>query len=145
MRLNRKVQYGLLFVLYITRAGRVTIESAAEGLGLSTSFLEQVARNLRLAGVVKSIRGTHGGYELEGDPNMQAVFEALSPVNLLGREEFKGYSKGSSEHRALAHYVASLGLALAPLLKRKVRNVSNDLVAQEMARLNRAPASMRAN
>lgn len=145
MKLNKRLQYGLLLALYLCRSGRATIEGASEGLGLSTSFLTQVARSLRIAGVIKSVRGAHGGYELKGEPTVLDVFNALSPVQLLNKAESAAYSKGHSEHRALYNYVINLGHAWGPLLRRKVRNVGMELVVNELARLNRAQPTQQAN
>lgn len=145
MRLNKRLQYGLLLVLYLCRSGRTSAASAAEGLLVSRPFLEQVARSLRIAGVIKSVRGPGGGYELAGDPTVLEVFNAISPVSFLSKKEAATYAKGPHEHRAFAQFVNNLVLGLAPLLRRKVRNIGNELVASEMARLARAPASLQVN
>lgn len=145
MRINKKLQYGLLLTLYICRAGRATVEGAAEGLKVSYPFLAQIAGQLRKGGVLKSIRGEHGGYEIVGEPKVQDVFNALSPVSLLSKQEANAYAKGPAEHRALAQFAGSLGLAISPFLRRKVRAVGSDLVANEMGRLNRLPLSAPSN
>lgn len=146
MRLSKTLQYGLLFALYLCRSGRTTVESASEGMGVPFEFLTQIASKLRRYGVVKSVRGPHGGYELNGNPTVRDVFLALStPVSLLGREELDNYRKGSTDHRALAAYVLNLNMALQPLLSRNVRNVAAELVANEMARLGRASPSAELN
>lgn len=137
MRLTRKVQYGVLFSLYLARAGRATIEDAAHNLGVSKPFLEQVARRLRIAGVISSTRGPGGGYEIDREATMVQVFNALSPVSFLTNEEYVKYAKGAPENRALALYTQHLALGLHPVLRRKVSTVMNDLVANELVHLNR--------
>ncbi len=147
MRLNKNIQYGLLFTLYLCRAGRATVQGASEGLGISYQLLSQVATKLRKAKVIKSVRGPGGGYELTGEPLVVDVFNALSPVALLKATEGLRYIRGGQEERSLMNYVNNLGYALAPLLKRKVRNVGNELVAAEMFKLNAVMpnASVRSN
>lgn len=135
MRLNKNIQYGLLFTLYICRAGRASVQSAAEGLGVSYPLLSQVATKLRRAKVIKSIRGPGGGYELTGEPSVLEVFQAVSPIKLLKDADTVKYNRGGDEARSLVNYVSNLGYALAPLLKRKVRNVGAELVAAEMLKL----------
>lgn len=146
MKLSKKLQYGLLLVLYISRGGRVTIEGAAEGLGLSRPFLEQVARLLRISGVIKSVRGPNGGYELAGEPTVNDVFNSLSPVKLLDKSELFAYGIGvPPEHRALSAYVSNMQASLAPVLNRKIKNLMAELVANEMAHMDRIQADSTIN
>ncbi len=145
MRINRLSQYGILFVLYLSQAGRATAEGAAEGLNLSRSFLDQVARKLRVAGVIKSVRGCGGGYEVVGAPTVEDVLDALSPVSLLTSAESTMYALGAPEHRAFANYCKNLENSLSPVLKRKVSAVGKELVANEMACLERAQPSPQVN
>ncbi len=140
MKLNKKLQLGLLFTLYLTRSGRTTLASAAEGLKVSQSFLEQVARKLRLANVVKAYKGPAGGYELLGEPLVIDVFNALSPVCLLGNCNNLGH-----EHRALKQFATNLKSSMMPLLNRKVKNVGAELVASDNALMGRQSPSARAN
>ncbi len=119
MRLNKKLQLGLLLTLYLSRSGKTTIESAAKGLKVSQPFLEQVARDLRLSGVIRSIRGAGGGYELVGEPLVADVFKALSPVTLLP----KNAPSSTYEQRTLNYMAFNLTEALSPTLNRKVKNL----------------------
>ncbi len=138
MRLNKKIQYGMVFALYLARAGRSTVEGAAESLGLSVSFLEQVARKLRIAGVVKSVRGPNGGYELEGHPTVSEIFEALAPVRLFTNQEANGYVTGNAEQRAFMLWASKLSLSLCPPMNMYVKELNTNLVTNELAALERA-------
>lgn len=131
MRLNKQVQYGLLLVLYLARSGRSSVENISTGLGVSYSFSEKIARLLRLAGVLKSVRGPNGGYELIGEPKVSDVFNAVSPVKLLSTDELKVYNKGQSEHRSLSLFAQRLTTSMQPYLSRSVRDVGRDLVIKE--------------
>lgn len=136
MRMNRMLQYALLLVLYLCRAGRARLADVVENLNLSLTFMGVVARKLRLGRVIKSIRGPGGGYEIIGDPTVRDVVEAMSPVFLLSGREMSSYVRGAPEHRALAQCVVSFQAIMGPLLRRKVRNVNNELAANEIAALN---------
>lgn len=136
MRINKNVQYGLLFALYLCRSGRVSIKAASMSLNIPTLMLAQIANKLRVSGVIRSVRGPGGGYELTGDPTMLEVWNAVEPLYMLKADETMSYTASpDQEHRALLHYVTNLRSALLPLLKRKVRNVGNELVVSELAQL----------
>lgn len=139
MRFNKKEQYGLLFVLYLCRSGRATIDNAALNLNVPKSFLEQIARQLRLANIVNSVRGFHGGHELACDPTVAEVLGALSDAPLVLTEpEFRFYTTGAAEHRALGTLAKNVLTTLNVHLNRKVSNIGKELVANELQALNRA-------
>jgi Rrf2 family cysteine metabolism transcriptional repressor len=144
MKLNKKMQYAVLFSLYVSRAGRATVEVAADNLSLSRSFLEQVARKLRIAGVVKSVRGPNGGYELVGDPTVYDVLTAVAPVKLLGPEA-TDYKSGKAEERAFYRFALNLGNSIMPVLRKSISKVNDELVVSEVAAMERTGASMAAN
>lgn len=145
MRLSKQTQYGILLVLYLSHAGRATSKSASEGLSLSKAFVDQVARKLRLAGLIKSVRGYGGGYEVVGAPTVQDVISSLSNIYFLNKQEAAKYAIGSPEERAFVNFCKNLQLAISPTLRRKVANVGKELVANELATLSRAPASKEFN
>lgn len=145
MRLNKTCQYGMLIILYLSHAGRASSFSIAEGLGVSKLFLDQVARKLRMAGLLKSTKGYGGGYEVVGEPTVEEVITVLSPIHFLNKREAAGYAIGCPEERAFLNLCKNLQLAITPTLRRKVVNVGKELVANEMATLSRAPASKEYN
>lgn len=137
MKLNKASQYGVLFSLYLARSGRTTVDVAAENLGVSFVFLQQIAHRMKLCGVLTSYRGIGGGYELNGDPTVGQILTAIEPTKLLTEKEKAYYQKGGSEARAFVSLCRNLNKAMAPILSRKIRNVGNELAANEVARLNR--------
>lgn len=145
MKLNKKLQLGLLFVLYLSRSGKTTTASAAEGLGVSAGFLTQVAVRLRRAGLIRATKGPYGGSELVGSPTVGQVFAALSPVQLLAKQEVTRNTTSGQERRTLNHLARNLTLALEPLMNRKVKSFGADIVAQDTASLNRPSPSARVN
>jgi Rrf2 family protein len=138
MKLNKKTQYGLLLVLYICRAGRATIKNTALNLRLSVPFLTQVALQLRASGVIKSVRGPAGGYELQGKPTVGDVIGALNSEAILEAYNTRqSYSRGSFEHRALAGFMTHMNSVISCAYARGVMNVGTELVEKELRQMDR--------
>lgn len=130
MKLSTKLKYGILACLYLYRAGRAKTKDMAENLGLNESFLKSVTNTLKRHGVLKSIKGPGGGYELTPGTKFADVFNALDRVQLLNRDAAVDVEP---ERRALSLYTLNLGRALTSLLNREVSAVMKELVANEMA------------
>jgi Rrf2 family protein len=65
MKVNKKVELGINAVTALKKyAAPVRTQDLAAEIGTTQHFLEQVMRNLRTAGIVRSIRGPGGGYVL---------------------------------------------------------------------------------
>ncbi|MCQ2510286.1 MAG: Rrf2 family transcriptional regulator [Lachnospiraceae bacterium] len=66
MKLSTKGRYGLraLVDLAVHEDDAVSIQSIADRQGISESYLEQLVRLLKKAGLVTSVRGAGGGYRL---------------------------------------------------------------------------------
>jgi len=69
----------------------VRLKDISEKQNIELNYLEQIFRKLRLAGIVKSIRGRNGGYVYASDPTkisikqiMDAVEEDLDATNCAG-------------------------------------------------------------
>lgn len=63
MILTKDIEYSVIIISCLKNQTRpVKLEDIAKSKGLSLHFLEQVARKLRIAGYVKSVRGPGGGY-----------------------------------------------------------------------------------
>jgi Rrf2 family cysteine metabolism transcriptional repressor len=71
MKLSTKGKYGVRALFEIARnfgRGPLTIKEIAERQRISLSYLEQILHRLGKAGIIESIRGPHGGYELSRKP-----------------------------------------------------------------------------
>lgn len=136
MKLNKEIQYSLMLVFYLVRAGRATISAAAESMDIPRQYLQQISLRLKKAGVVKSVRGPGGGYELVGEPTIRDVFDAVAPITLLDGGDFMKYTLGNIEGRSLVLYSKSLKSALNPILNRKAKNVVQELFANDTAKMN---------
>lgn len=68
MKLSTKGRYGLRAMIDLAlnseNEGAVCIQSISERQNISESYLEQLVRKLRTAGLVNSVRGAGGGYQL---------------------------------------------------------------------------------
>ncbi len=69
----------------------VALKDIAFRQGIELTYLEQLFRKLRIAGIVKSVRGRNGGYIYASDPQdisikhiMEAVEENLDATNCSG-------------------------------------------------------------
>ncbi len=99
MKLSTKGRYGLraLIDLAVHEDDAVSIQSIAERQGISESYLEQLVRLLKKAGLVTSVRGAGGGYRLAkpaaeisvGDI-LRALEGNLDAVNCTAFEEESG-------------------------------------------------------
>ncbi len=136
MGLNKITQYSLLFCLYLARAGRANVKDIAANLSLPKRFLEQIARKLKLAGVVNSVRGPGGGYSLVEGIKIIQIINAVTEVSLLTKTEHFNYIKGQPEERALALYTSWIGSKQSTMLNMTVTNVMEVLVKAEMHTLD---------
>ena len=82
MRITTLAEYGVICALHLARRadeGPITGREIAELEQLPVDYVEQILGRLRKAGLVRSTRGSHGGYEL-AEPastvSIRAVIEA---------------------------------------------------------------------
>lgn len=92
MWISTKAQYGLRALVEIGQKDKhaLSLKEVAERQGISQHYLEQIASTLRRAGLVRSVRGAHGGYKLSRLPEHITAWEvvtvlegSLSPVTCL--------------------------------------------------------------
>lgn len=102
MKLSTKGRYGLRAIIDLARFSEkepVSISSIAARQDISERYLEQLMGLLRKAGLVKSIRGSAGGYILAKDMEeisvgdiLRALEGDLEPVKCAAWDEGKGCS-----------------------------------------------------
>jgi Rrf2 family protein len=98
MRLSKKAQYGTRAMLELAlhyQRGVVSLSHIARAQGISLKYLEQLIRPLKQAGMVKSMRGASGGYELNRPPSciyvgeiIRALEEPINPVECLDNSDW---------------------------------------------------------
>ena len=80
MHFSAKTEYAVLALLYLTchgQNGPVAVHEMAKELDIPYRFLEQIMALLKRAGLIHSVRGSHGGYLLAKEPKLITFGEIL--------------------------------------------------------------------
>ena len=83
MKLTAKARYAVMAVTDIAVYGdgdAVSLSDISKREDISLSFLEQLFSQLRRSGLVKSIRGANGGYQLAKPANKVYIADILQAV-----------------------------------------------------------------
>lgn len=83
MKVSAKSEYGVRAMVQLARAygnGPVPLSQVAEREKISLDYLEQVMLALRNHGLVRSMRGVHGGYLLAKAPEQITVGAVLGAI-----------------------------------------------------------------
>lgn len=84
MKLTTKGRYAVTAMLDLALRfdkGAVTLADIARRQGISLSYLEQLFAKLRRTGLVDSVRGPGGGYNLAREPFKISVAEIIVAIN----------------------------------------------------------------
>jgi Rrf2 family iron-sulfur cluster assembly transcriptional regulator len=84
MKLTTKGRYAVTAMLDLAlhyNRGAVTLAEIAGRQGISLSYLEQLFARLRRSGLVDSVRGPGGGYNLARAPTAISVAEIIIAIN----------------------------------------------------------------
>ena len=79
MKLSTKGKYGLYAMFYLAQhegSGPQPLKTVAE-IGVPEDYLEQLLGNLRRAGLVTTVRGAQGGYQLAKAPEAITVGDII--------------------------------------------------------------------
>ncbi len=84
MRISAKGRYALAAVISMAQQHHngefITLISIADKLGISKIYLEQVFSLLKRGGIVNSIKGAQGGYQLSRIPRQITALDVLISV-----------------------------------------------------------------
>jgi Rrf2 family protein len=93
MKLSSRVRYGCSALVHLAvhhDEGPVALEVLAEDASIPQEYLAKIIQDLRRSGLIRSVRGPHGGYMLSGQPadvTILDIWEALEgplcPVDCL--------------------------------------------------------------
>ena len=84
MKLTTKGRYAVTAMLDLALhydKGAITLADIARRQGISLSYLEQLFAKLRRSGLVDSVRGPGGGYNLATEPAKISVAEIIVAIN----------------------------------------------------------------
>src|SRR4051812_24695358 len=100
MRVSSKAHYGLRMMTEFARTygqGPHSLTDVARDEHLPQPYLEQLASQLRRAGLIESTRGVHGGYSLTRPPGEVTVLDVVTcvegevaPVECLSHDYVSG-------------------------------------------------------
>lgn len=109
MKLTTKGRYAVTAMLDLAlhyEQGAVTLSDIASRQGISLSYLEQLFARLRRAGLVDSVRGPGGGYNLALPPAQVSVAEIIIAINEnIDATRCGGEKNCDGEERCLTHYL----------------------------------------
>jgi len=118
MKLSMKSRYGLRALIDLTinsKTEQVALNSIAERNKISPQYLEQVFASLRKAGIVKSIKGSQGGYFLSRPPQeitVSSIIEALEGDYRIEDEELPKEGKYTGSVKAIQKLADKEGVSI---------------------------------
>mgnify|MGYP001170053369 CR=1 FL=1 len=82
MHITLEADYAVRIVHFLVCAGgqRMDAKAIAEKTGVTLRFSLKILRKLVAGGIVRSYKGTHGGYELAVDPKTLTLYDVLTTV-----------------------------------------------------------------
>jgi len=83
MQIPRKVDYGLRAVIYLSGQDRekcCSITEIAKEQGIPRKFLEKIIQDLMRKGLIKSKRGSYGGYTLNRSPDTISFYDVIEAL-----------------------------------------------------------------
>src|ERR1700694_1218390 len=95
MRVSAKAEYACIAMVHLALHYRdpvpARIKAIAEAHGIPQRFLVQILLQLKKAGLVASVRGASGGYQLARSPDsisLANIINAIEDRSVAPREEF---------------------------------------------------------
>jgi Rrf2 family protein len=100
MRISVKGRYALAAVIRIASESvngeNVSVNSIAESLGISKIYLEQVFAQLKKSGLLTSVKGPRGGYQLSLEPSVMTAWDVLTALELSLTEKTEDTVRGDA-------------------------------------------------
>ena len=147
MKLSTKIRYGTRAILELASrfgGGPIELKEIARSQEISIKYLEQVIIPLRTAGIVKSVRGSKGGYSLAKPPSEIRLFDVVETLegpfclvdcikdrNLCKRSEFCVARDVWIEVSEALHKVLK-AITLDQMVRRKIEKENGSSPAYEI-------------
>ena len=120
LKLNKRVEYGLISVLHMDEAanrGLVTAKEIADRYNIPADLLGKVLQRLARGGIVSSVQGSRGGYCLERPLESLSIGDVVDVVE--GRIKIAACCDGSTDCRQLE----------TCNIKRPIQRIQEDLLS----------------
>ena len=134
MRLSTKGRYGIRAVSELVAAyggNPVSIKTIAQRQHISVSYLEQLLAQLRKSGILRSIRGRHGGYVLAAPPQQISLGDVLraleGPVVLT-----ECVDSSTVRLRSCEHFDTCITRAFWENLGQRIGNLLNEITLDHL-------------
>ena len=108
MRISTRARYGTRAMLDLALhydGGTIMVKDVAERQQISSRYLEQLLFTLKLSGMVRSTRGTHGGFSLAKPPSeiklieiVEALDGSIAPVGCVDEPDLYARSCYCATH-----------------------------------------------
>lgn len=125
MKVSTKGRYGLRALVDLTvhsKESHVSLVSIAERQNISLNYLEQVFGSLRKAGLVKSIKGSQGGYVLARPARLIKIEDIITVLEGEYRIVDEATYDGSKND--------SIQIAIKTLVWDKINSNVNELLSK---------------
>ena len=109
MKLNTQGRYALIALVDLSSRGtliKISLSEISERQNISLPYLEQLFLKLRKAGIVKSFRGSSGGYAIAKSPDLLRLTEILKAVDQdldLGSEKNSNVKQSKTQEEVLSN------------------------------------------
>jgi Rrf2 family cysteine metabolism transcriptional repressor len=140
MKLSTKTRYGIRAMIELAvnfGQGALQIKTIAKNQDISIKYLEQIMTILRSGGLIRSVRGTKGGYLLAkppGEIKLDEVFICLEGPSFM--------IECLENENACDRHSDCVARMLWGKVQQSVLNVLKEYSLQDMAELSKSKSSM---
>ena len=127
MKISAKARYAIRSMIYLTinlKSGEhISLKEISEKESISIKYLEQIFTALRKEGLVKSIKGSYGGYILAKQPEEITIGEVIRTIEgemyTVSGSEKNEFSPESIEYYMITKYWEELNILVNTYFDKK--------------------------
>jgi Rrf2 family protein len=146
MKLSTKARYGLRLMVVLAAhygEGPLGVDSMSREEDISPNYIRVLLGGLKSAGLVRSLRGVNGGYQLAQNPSEVTAFDVIAaleeeilPVSCVPRPEVCSRRESCSTWEVWCEIASSVddilkGLTLQDLVERQKRSRNANFPAEK--------------